>query len=252
MPHIHSIREMYLSLCKPWFCLAFCLGCFFVSACASQPAEKNRRPGTAALSSKQQTVVVIPVFSLVKDFRPMSDGIKDELMKQLEEKSFDCYVISKKMFKVLNRKALEESGAIYNPKVGEFVPTRKDVYIKSLISQLASVGEFNLLLVPEIVMRDARISGGEVWWDNQSMSLPISGKSRTSYKVPQQGRGLSLQLAAYTSSGGEQMMSYGAIAVPFYLDISEPQPELKMRKKVLHMTDFSHAVGQAIQPLLTP
>lgn len=249
---MHFFAKLFASRGKRWTGLALCVGYVFLHGCASQPATRDTPPVSPVKPAKQQTVVVIPVFSLLKDFRSMSEDISQELMIQLEQNSFDSFVLNKKMFKVLNRKALEESGAIYNPEVGQFVPTRRDVYIKSLVKQLGSVGEFNLLLVPEITMRRARISGDEVWWDNQSMPLPVSGKSKTAYKVPAEGRGLSLKLSAYTSSGGEQMTSYGAIAVPFYLDLSKTPPEFKARKKVLQMTDFSAAVKQAMQPLLIP
>ena len=216
----------------------------WLTACSQQPTKP------ASVDEAQKRIVVLPVFSLVKDFRQYSDDVHQRLLRQLKSMGYDTIVLEHTQYQQMRRQALEQSGSIYNPMVGEFVPYKEDIYLASLVEQLRTQESFDLILLPELVLRDAKLDGDLMVWDGGKLPFQISGDKKQRYKTPSRVRGLSLEIEVYTPTLRQKVRHFGAIAVPYYFDLNTKPPSFKLRENLFDGKVVDAGVGLAIEPLV--
>jgi hypothetical protein len=221
------------------------VGLFLGLMACSQSAVKP-----VLVEETQKRIVVLPVFSLVKEFRQYSDDVHQRLLGQLKSMGYDPIVLEHAHYQQIRRQALEQSGSIYNPMVGEFVPYKEDVYLASLVEQLGSEEGFDLILLPELVLRDAKLDGDLMVWDGAKLPFQVSGDKKQRYKTPSRIRGLSLEIEVYTPGLRQKVRHFGAIAVPYYYDLNTTPPRFKLRENLFDGKVVDAGIGLAIDPLV--
>jgi hypothetical protein len=231
MPLFSSIRvrrDFYM----PILCLLAMLG----TACTMAPAKPEL---------PLQKAIVLPVSTLHKELRGDAAIVQNQLAEALNEAGYDCYVITVQDFEQLQRKAFDESGSIYNPSVGEYVALDDARYRNSLLRQLRARGAFDVMVVPELMLRAARIQGNVISWDGVSRDLEVRGQSK--YLMPREARGLSLLVNAYGNNGGLAAKGIGGITVPFYLDARSNDTQFRLREAFYDVGEVSEGVDLAVK-----
>lgn len=217
-----------------------------LSACA----EYVVKPAEPEAVMERKTIVVLPVFTVVRAFRPYGTEVHQQLVKELEQAGHDCFVVSDKQYKSLRHQALEQSGSIYNPAVGDFVAYKEDVYAASMIEQLSKLGDFDLMLIPELVLRTAAVDGDQLVWDGVRLPMVVKGERDATFKAPGKARGLSFKGTVYTSNGREVVKRYSGFAVPYYLDLGATPPNYRIRETLYDEATLDVGIKRAIDVLL--
>ena len=95
------------------FTIAFILSIVF--GCAEQAVKP-------AVVQETKKIVVFPVFSVIKEFRQYDAMVHSHLVAQLQSLGHEVVVVADEQYRSLRHHALEQSGSIYNPTVGDFIP----------------------------------------------------------------------------------------------------------------------------------
>ncbi len=212
------------------------------SACAEQPTKPE-------VSEDSQKIIVFPVFSIVKEFHQYNDEVHGRLIAELQKLGFDVVTVSEEQYRDIRHHALEQSGSIYNPAVGDFVPYNEQVYVADIVLQLAKSVNFDLLLMPELTLRTATVDGDLLVWDGVRLPQVIKGKKNKTYRVPDKARGLSLKIALYTRAGREQVKHYTGVAVPYYLDLERRPPSYRLREQLFDDGQLDASIELALKTL---
>jgi hypothetical protein len=104
------------------------------------------------------------------------------------------------------------SGGFYDPMTGELLAEKRMAALREAFAQLGSESPVDLVFVPSIAVREARIESGKAKWDGETVDLAKGGalfdKSRAfGGTVP----AASLELRAVDPSIQEVFLGYGAI-----------------------------------------
>lgn len=207
------------------------------SGCTTGPVEPEQQP---------QKAIVLPIFTLHKELRSDASMVQNELREALQEAGYDCVELTADEFEKLQRTAFDESGSIYNPTVGEYIPLDDAKYRKSLLQQLRT-RTFDVLIIPELQLRQALVQGKTIVWDGVSREMEVRGDGK--YLIPREARGLSLFVSAYGSTGVLVGKGAGGITVPFYLDTTIPDAQFQLRQTFYDADEVSEGVAKAIMGL---
>jgi len=191
-----------------------------------------------------QKAVVLPVSTLHKELRRDVGIVQSHLVEALDDAGYDCVVISVDEFARLQANAFDVSGSIYNPTVGEFVALDDAKYRASLLQQLRARGAFDVMIMPELTLRAARIKGNVISWDGVNRDLEVRGDGK--YLTPREARGLSLLVSLYGNNGNMVGRGIGGIAVPFYLDVHTEVAKFQLRDAFYAPDEVSEGVGIAV------
>jgi hypothetical protein len=207
------------------------------AGCTTEPAEPERRPENA---------VVLPVFTLHKELRGDVAIVQNQLVRALKDAGYKCVELSADEFEKIQRVAFEESGSIYNPTVGEYVPLEPGRYRVSLLQQLRG-RKFDVVILPELQLRAAQVQANNILWDGVTRNIEVRGNSQ--YLAPRQARGLSLLVAAYGNTGALVGRGIGGITVPFYLDATTADVQFRLRDAFYDVDEVSEGVAIAVKGL---
>jgi hypothetical protein len=183
---------------------------------------------------------------LHKELRRDASIVQNELRKALQDAGYDCVELSADDFEKLQRNAFDESGSIYNPSVGEYIALDDAKYRASLLQQLRTRA-FNIMILPELQLRPARVQGNNIIWDGVTRNMEVRGTGK--YLAPREARGLSLSVSAYGSTGVVVGRGIGGITVPFYLDATSSNVQFQMRDAFYDIDEVSEGVEIAIKRL---
>lgn len=102
----------------------------------------------------------------------------------------------------------------------------KQTFVSSLKKQV----NYDIVLIPAVVSRSARLSGQVAIWDNVKAALTIKGFGSGENSEWSGSRlALSLELDAYDVSGNWVFTSYGGISIPYVINTREAMNDLKPR-----------------------
>lgn len=188
--------------------------------------------------------VVLPVSTLHKELRRDVGIVQSQLVEALENAGYDCLVIQADEFTRMQANAFDVSGSIYSPTVGEFVALDDAKYRASLLQQLRARGVFDVMIMPELTLRAARINGNVISWDGVSRDIEVRGNNK--YLTPREARGLSLLVSLYGNNGNVVGRGIGGITVPFYLDAQTNDVKFQLRDVVYDLNEVSEGVGIAV------
>lgn len=222
-----------------------------LTACAALETQSGagKHAATSVLLENNPRVIVLPMFTLIKEFRQYDDLVHAELVKRLDALGYDTFLLSDKQYKDIRRQALIESGAMYNPRIGLYLPSDMPVYIQSILRQLAQLGDYHLVIFPELQLRKAVLAGDKVGWDGIVRPFLKEGRVTSLYKVPNAAKGLSIKVSAYTASGGLQMEGFGGLVVPYILNLNDTPPSYYLRRDMFAGAKLDSGFDFLLAPL---
>lgn len=215
---------------------------FIVSGCAEQPVKP-------VVEEEPKKIVLLPVFSVIKEFRQYDEMVHRRLINQLQNLGHEPIVIADEQYQLFRKHALEQSGSIYNPAVGDFIPYDEQVYVAKLVLQLSKSIDFDLLMLPELSLRAATVDGDMLVWDGVRMPQVIKGGQDKTFRSPDKARGLSLKIAIYTRAGRELVKHYTGVAVPYYLDLQQSPVRYRLRKQLFDDDQLNTSIALALKTL---
>lgn len=101
---------------------------------------------------------------------------------------------------------------------------------QNFIAGLKGQTNYDIVLIPAVVSRTAKLAGQSASWDNVKASLTIKGFGSGANSEWSGSRlALSLELDAYDADGNWVFTSYGGISIPYLINTREAVNELKPR-----------------------
>ncbi len=189
-----------------------CLGAAVLASTAAC-SWHNTTPGSAPANR----VVVAPVNLAIKFDPALEDSrkpIQDEIVRQLQERPRARVAI---IFEPEAHSLWNECLAIVGSS--SHLPNTLDTTLEVFAQELVHHADFDLLLVPSLAWRNARVTGRTARWDGVSRRVSVLGKSRSrpdSRKLQgglAETTGLSLHIAALTPSGRIVHQGWGGLDI---------------------------------------
>lgn len=222
------------------FALLACVS-LLLSACSATPAQKG-----AVI--KAHSVLLLPMSSLHQEIISAENQLEQQLIKQLKKKRFTTISLSDAQYQNAVDGALAASGAVYDPAIGHFLPIDRLVYIKALIDILYSTYDFDVLIQPELLLRQVNITGDMAVWDGVERKVELTRKAEIPYRPLKQGRGVSIKLSAYSNQGADLLQSYAGISLPYTIDYNERPAALAIKKVLFSEKEQTQAAQVALTP----
>jgi hypothetical protein len=238
----NTLRKKPLSKTALSALLLLCCSLLF-TACAS--TTTSDKPVVEAHS-----VLLLPATSLHKELNGSLTDVASELDRQLDAAGFTVVHAEPDVFEAAKKKALEVSGAVYNPKVGRYVPLNREVYVAQLMSALSVTYKHNVVIKPDLILRTAVVDGDYAKWDNLKREIEIINKPKTPFQMPDRAKGLSLRLKYYTRNGAMLDTSYGGVSLPYVLDFASGKAEYQLKELFFKQKDLQNSVELALAPFL--
>ncbi len=226
--------------CIGRYCSFLCL--ILLTACSSVTEQKQPHVNAA-------TVLLLPVTSLHQELSDTQAQIESILTANLKKKGFKVVTITAEQYTAVNQQALDDSGSIYSPEVGSFTPLNRSSYAKSIAARLNSKLTFDLLLLPELTLRSAAVEGESVTWDSVKRKIELQAAPGSITRLPEQSKGLSVSLTAYTQGGVRVNQVYGGISLPYTISFIKDQPNYVLKPEFFTDKEAAEGVKKALSQL---
>lgn len=220
----------------------------FLSACGKSDLLKPQ-VDIPKFDLSKSVVLVAPASTIHKELLGVAEDIQFEYVRQLAAYGVDVYEIKPSRFNRYHKVALDDSGSIYDPNVKRFLPLKQREYVKKLNALLSQDGRFDLLLIPELMLRPAKIKDGVAYWDYGSEKLPVIG-TEEDIKNAEGGttKGLSVRMRLYRLDGARILESYGAVILPFDINLKRGSPVYTLRAGALNsLQNIQQGVSRSLK-----
>src|SRR5690554_903670 len=197
---------------------------------------------------KAKSVLLLPLTSLHNELAQAGHNVTLELTKALEKRRFAVINPSEEQTKLAVDQALAAAGAVYDPSIGQFLPMDRLVYIKSLIDYYGTQFDFEVLIQPELLIRNADVVGDTATWDGVERSVELSSKPKTPYRALKTVRGVSIRLSAYSHNGADLLHSYAGIGLPYTINYAVKPPAFDLKTVLFTEKEQRQAAENALKP----
>jgi hypothetical protein len=229
-----------MSLVKYIGALCFCA---VLSGCETVPVED-------ALVVKAKTILVMPADSLHQQLDPFYRDVQHRLATGISEKGFSVTTIEGREYKKLYNEALTVSGSVYEPGVGKQVPLNRGAFSKALIDLVSERKRFDIVVLPEMLLRTAIVDGDKAVWDGIDQKFTWVEKPDDIYRLPAKASGLSLRLAAYTDQGAEVMVKFTGIALPYNIRNDNGRFVFELKDPLFSREELNEGVDLSLKSFL--
>lgn len=229
-------------------------------ACSSLPSfsvVNNDAPENKVdLQYSGKTVLLLPVYSLLRDFRALSPAVFEALAQSLEERGFDVFELTKEEYRRFRKQALHDVGAIYSPELKELIPEDEFVFINAFIAHLKNSGKFDVLLMPELQLEVAQLDGEKLAWGGIEQRLEIYDANQEQVSVddwqsqPEVHRALSMQMYYYAKQSQQLEKQNIGLSVPYQILLdSNGQGRYVVPQYLITEEQLNRAVNYLLAPL---
>lgn len=222
-----------------------------LSACAtsvSKPVADNFIAQTYVRPAKGSRVIILPPTAKYRDFQPGLDLVEDELEKQVLAAGYEPQLVVRSDFDLVWREEVDAVGGVYDATTGALRAAKYEQATAAMVRRIATELKGQLLLVPQLVLRTAKLDGGNVEWDGRTFTVPITKSDRRVTKFSGNIPGLSLQISAFDVGGGLQFGSHGALLFPYRHNMEEVVNEVRP-DMFSHRDEIVEGVAIALMPL---
>lgn len=220
------------------FAVAACF-CLLLAACQTSPVEPLAKVSAS-------TAMLLPVSSLHEEMVSHHEQVAAALTEGLKQERLE--VLQPKDWGTQSETALEASGAIYNPDIGRFLPLDKKRYTQALLEQLLPQQSFEVLVMPELVLRSADLDKKMLVWDGVHKALPLEDADRDA-PLPKSSKGLSLRVLLYSRDGMEIMDGFYGVSIPYLIDYSAGKPVFRLKSEFFTEEEITDAVRRAMKDI---
>lgn len=196
-----------------------------------------------------QHIVLLPTQAMYKELQNYEQIIDNLLQARLEKTAFIITVLSEQQYKQLNERALESSGAIYDPNLGQYLPLNTKDYAYALESLISQKMPVDALFMPRLLLRDGAAKKQKVAFDGVVRKLEYADEVPTSLALPTT-KGLSIQLRGYSKSNNALKPAVGGISLPYRLALKDNRLVIDMKPSLFTDKEAKQGVGIAVKQLL--
>lgn len=190
---------------------------------------------------------IIPPQVMHKELLPFSQDIQLALEQALRKHKLDVVILPANNFDMLKDKALESSGSIYNPQLGEYTPLTRAPFAKRMLELINSFEPVDILVYPQLVLRRAQMNDDRSLATFDGITRPIEFASDESGVKPLAIKGLSLKLNAYTRTGNATMGVFSGLSLPFIIDETDAEPKLLLKQTLIDDADINRGVKSVVK-----
>lgn len=213
----------------------------WLAACTTTEVSKT------APKVKAETVLLLPVDALYDELAGQAEPVNRLLADELSSRKFQVISSDKAVYRQAVDQALEISGAMYDPKVGKFLPADRNKYWKALIDIYAVNEDFDVMIMPELAIRQAQTDGDYAEWDDARRRIELAEKADEPYRHPPTLSGLSVKLTAFTAGGVFIVQSHGGVSLPYLVNHNQSPPTLKLKKTLFTDKELNQGVDTALE-----
>ena len=196
---------------------------------------------------RANTVLVLPADSLHKELAKFSDEVQQLMIDAISKKGFRIIPFSKEEYAAINEEALTVSGSVYEPSIGKQMPLNPNVYTKALIDLARERKKFDIVVVPEIVLRNAQTEGDEAVWDGVKREYRWVEKPRETYTLPRKASGLSLRMGVYTDKGNKIIVNFAGISLPYLMEYEDGVFHYQMKENYFTDKELQESVDKSFK-----
>src|SRR5690554_4687299 len=197
---------------------------------------------------KAKSILLLPLSSLHSELAEAGHSITQDLNQVLGKKKFTVINPDDQQVQAASDQALAAAGAVYDPSIGQFLPMDRLVYIKSLIDYYSTQFDFEVLIQPELLIRNADVIGDTATWDGVERSVELSSKPKTPYRALKTVRGVSIRLSAYSHNGADLLHSYAGIGLPYTINYAVKPPAFDLKTVLFTEKEQRQAAENALKP----
>ncbi len=225
---------------------AFYIFLFVLSlqGCASEPTNKTER-------MQLRSLLVLPVRSLHDELLIGGDAVHQRLLNELDALEFQVELLPENTVVFYEDQALEVSGSVYSPKIGQFVALDESVYQYHLIQMLAKDYEFDAVILPQLTLRTTKVNIDEAEWDGVSREIEFVNKPDRLYKLPKSAKGVSVRLSAFSRNGAKISSGFGGLALPYKIDFIDGKSAFSLKESFYHESEINQAIEIALKSFNT-
>lgn len=166
---------------------------------------------------RANTIIVLPADTLHKELARHSGDVQQRIADVLRKRGFTVTLLGHEEYSAMHAEALTVSGSMYEPSVGRPMALNPNTYTKALIDLSREKHRFDVMVIPELVLRKADTVGDEAVWDGVEIEFGWVEKPSATYTLPRKASGLSLRMSAYTDSGHKVFINYAGLSLPYDL-----------------------------------
>jgi TPR repeat protein len=206
------------------FLTVFC--CFVSSAVFADEVDPNTYADKFPTIPKNARIAILPMAS---DFPAVPQEIpiiQDVIVSQIKDLGLTPFI-----FKFDAASTPKSTIQLFMLPNSSFKDAKEARSAKQeFITGLKGQANYDILFIPAVVSRTAKLNGQSAYWDNVRAGLTIKGfGSGQSSEWSGSRLGLSLELDAYDVNGNWMFTSYGGISIPYVINTREAVNELKPR-----------------------
>jgi tetratricopeptide (TPR) repeat protein len=217
---INNIKEL---LMKKIITFAAMVCCLVSSAIYAAEDDPNTYADKLPTIPKNARIAILPIaydFAAVPQEIPI---VQEAITSQIKELGLTPFAI--KFDAASTPKDTIQLFMLSNSTHEKIRPAKQE-----FISNLKGQANYDIVLIPAVVSRTAKLAGQMAVWDNVKTRLTIKGfGSGESMEWSGSRLGLSLELDAYDANGNWVFTSYGGISIPYAINTREAVNELKPR-----------------------
>jgi hypothetical protein len=198
---------------------------------------------------KAHHIILLPIESLHLQLQDSGQTLYPFLQKELAKKRFNIIDQAAQQFGEASDHALAMSGAVYDPAIGRFLPIDRSVYIKALIDFYGQSHDFDVIILPELLIRSANVSGDVASWDGVERKIELTKPVDKPYRALPTIGAVSVKLTAYSRQGAVLLHSYAGVALPYTIDYNTKPAELQLKPVLFSEKEQKQAAQLAVQPI---
>lgn len=215
-----------------------------LAACSTTEVDST------ATQVSAKTVLLLPVDAMYPELAEAALPAYGALQRALEKKRFHVITSNRAVFDAAVDQALEAAGAMYDPAIGKFLPADRNIYLKTLIDVYALSHDYDVVIMPSLVIHAAAVDGDTALWDGVRRPIEQVAAPQVPYRHPSTMRGLSLQLAAYTRNGLFVVQSDGGLSLPYRMDYRQVPPLFVLKDELFTAAELREAVTVSLKTVL--
>ena len=220
------------------FTLAFVI---LLQACTSSTDRKM--PEIQA-----RTILVLPTQVGHAELNSFQSRATRLFEKELRKEGFHTVKLSSSMYRQAHTIALEKTGSVYDPKLGLFTPMNKPAYAKEMLYLLLTKKNFDLLVFPSILLREADVDTekGSAEFDGVTKNLTFNDTVKEEV-YPDIVRGLSFKVVGITRDKVGTRASVAGISLPFDVSQGAEGMSLVLKTELISDKELKDAIDRVTE-----
>jgi hypothetical protein len=221
-----------------------------ITATASAQSPRAASEAEATLPQPGSLILFLPASFEARELESGADVVLQAMHEWLARAGYKTALLNKQNYELLWRQEVEAAEHTHGAAAGHSRPDARAVALTTLASRLAHETSAQLILVPQLVLRSAQLSGTKAEWDGRQALIATRGLMYENSISRGSTLALSVHLLALTGTGAVAFRSYGGITLPYKINVLKERMELR-NDLYESEQDVSEGARIALEPLLT-